>query len=127
VTAPEQLQGFPPILVLDTRHPIQQFWMRIGGRQRLAYDDFYEIVTQIVATLLNSGVREDRQLQTLPDFNRLIGCHGIETAVLQQAVQELAYTVRQRLLDIGVYTEEGCPYFLERMLGPDIVLRLLPY
>lgn len=125
--APELGHGFPETLVLDTHACIQGFWRAIGGAERMQRYDFDEILRQIVATLLNSDWRDEDELRKLPDYDRLIGSHGIETAVLQQAVQELAFAVRQQLLDIGAYTAEGCPYFLDRLLGTDMVLRLLPY
>lgn len=127
VGSPELADGFPETLVLDTRHVVAQFWRAVGGTNRLPQDDFVEIVAQIVQTLLNSCWRDEEALLTLPNYERLIGGHGIETAVLQSAVRELAFEIRQRLLDIGAYTAEGCPYYLVQLLGPDVVLRLLPY
>lgn len=117
----------PQTLILPTAELLTAFFREIGGEHVLVASDLREVLAQIVQVLLNEGSELSVDLYTLPDYDRLIDGHRIESPVLTQAIQRLAVAIRQQLLDLSAYTEEGFPYFFDRLLGHDLVLRVLPY
>lgn len=122
-----QSKVFPPTLLLPTQELLQRFYLEIGGVHALPKEDVKEVLAQIIEVMLNNDEYSDYQLDNLPNEDRLIYGNRIERARLKQAVQNLGTGIRRQLVQLDAYTEQGFPYFLDRMVGLDIQLSYLPY
>lgn len=126
-------------MILPTADLVQVFNQACGDSfGTIGMVDVQEILAQIVCVLLDDDERTEEGLRKLPDVERLIYFNRIDKDLLgtrysaqfahfRSAVHTLAYALRDRLVEYGAYSSGEFPYFLDRMLGYDIVLSHLPY
>lgn len=127
---------YPERLVLPAADLLSVFYDALGGLV-LPHEDVLEILRQIVVVLLNNDEKTEDGLLRLPDVNRLVYFNRIENrelleraeqfASFRRAVLALACAVRDRLVEFGAYSDKEFPYFLDTMLGADLVLSHLPW
>lgn len=133
------------LVIIPTADLLDQFYRSLGGVV-LPPGDMAEILTQITWTLLEQEHKPqavDEKLNQLPDisklvyFNRMLseqhGGHqellerGEQTAGFQNAVRALAFALRQRLVELGIYQNQEFPFYLDRLLDWDVVLAKFPF
>lgn len=128
----------PQTVILPMADLLQAFYQACGDSIGMLSDkDVWEILSQIIVVLLDNDEKSEEQLRKLPELDRLVYFNRIDNPALfartqqfagfRHAVHVLAFGVRQRLVELGAYTNEGFPYFLDRFIGPDVMLTHLPF
>ncbi len=115
--------NWPQQIIIPTDDLLARFYTKLGTRPE--QKDIEEILTQIICVLLNEDHDVEKELLALPDFNRIVSAGNLPG--LKMAVAELALSVRNRLIEFGVYKDETFPYFFDQLLDRDILLCHLPY
>lgn len=118
----------PEYLIIGTKDLIEGYVSRTYSY--IIDEDLIEIVTQIIQVLLNSEY-DTYTGNAFPDFNRLINKTFLDNKELNKIFTEetlwLLELFHKRLDENGVYCDNTLPYFFDRFLGKDIILKHLPF
>lgn len=128
-------EGFPSVMVVDTRDLMQQLKHETAN-SKLTPTDYREIMTQVIDLLLNFGRRAKESYPLLPDVSRLYDQdmdRNQETWLLiQSACFRFAVAVEAYVESLGAFRRldsghDDFPYVIYGWRGDDLVLEYLPF